>query len=299
MPGDRHEVPLLLLQERPELLAELLALTGSKRLTNLSVVNTAVRFADVAGINPDLVFRSKEIPWVVLELQHAVDPDKRRIWPLIVTALLQQNGAMGDIVVLTASQRVATWAKEVACEKGPLGSTLSLVPVVLHIDLALAEQLVACEDVDLAVLAAWAIQARFGPRALSIARAAIARTEKLRGPLRIGRRRAMFQMFSAKMLAFFEELLVREADLPESRGYREWKKKHFAKERAEGRTKGLAQGLALLFRLYARRLGRELTEQEHTTLRVRLDSLGPDRLGDVLDLDGTQLAEWLADPEAK
>jgi hypothetical protein len=84
MPGDRHEVPLLLLQERPELLTELLALTGSKRLTNLSVVNTAVRFADVAGINPDLVFRSKEIPWLVLELQHAVDPDKRRIWPLVV-----------------------------------------------------------------------------------------------------------------------------------------------------------------------------------------------------------------------
>jgi hypothetical protein len=105
----------------------------------------------------------------------------------------------------------------------------------------------------------------------------------------------MFQMFSAKMLAFFEELLVREADLPESRGYREWKKKHFAK----GRKKGRAEGLAPLFRLYVRRLGRELTEQEHTTLRVRLDSLGPDRLGDVLDLDGTQLAEWLADPEAK
>ena len=84
MPGARHEVPLLLFQERPELLAELLALAGVTPPTKLTVVNTAVRFADIAGINPDLVLRSEEIPWLVLELQHAVDQDKRRIWPLVV-----------------------------------------------------------------------------------------------------------------------------------------------------------------------------------------------------------------------
>ena len=202
MPGARHEVPLLLVQERPELLAELLALAGLTRPSELFVVNTAVRFADVAGINPDLVLRSKEIPWLVLELQHAVDPDKRRIWPLLAAALLQQHGAMGDIVVLTASRRVARWATKVACEKGPLGSSFSLVPRVLHIDLAFAERLVACEDVDLAVLATWAVQKRFGPRALSIARTAVGRTEKLQGALRVGRRRAIFQMFSPRCWPF-------------------------------------------------------------------------------------------------
>ena len=296
MPGPRHEVPLILFEERPELLAELLDLSGFTRPTALSVVNTSVRFADVQGINPDLIFRSEEIPWLVLELQHAVDADKRHIWPFVTAALLQQHGAMGDIVVLTASGRVARWAKKVARQKGPLGSTLSLVPRVLYIDLDFAEQLVECEDADLAVLATWAIQARFGPRAQSIARAAVRRTEKLPARLRAGRRRAMFQMFSAKMLAFFEELLVRQTELPESQGYRKWKKKVLA----EGEVKGLERGLAPLFRLYQRLLSRELTEQEHATLGARLDSLGPNRLGDVvLDLNGPQLAEWLADPDAK
>ena len=293
MPGARHEVPLLLFQERPELLAELLALAGVTPPTKLTVVNTAVRFADIAGINPDLVLRSEEIPWLVLELQHAVDQDKRRIWPLVVAALLKQHGAMGELVVLTASQRVATWAGKVCRETGPLGSRLFLVPRVLHIDLDFAERLVACQDVDLAVLAAWAIQARFGPRAKSIARAAVRRTERLPFRLRSGRRRAMFQMFSAKMLAFFEEMLVQQANLPESRGYRKWKKK----VRAEGRTEGRTEGL---LRLYERRLGRDLTEPEHATLRARLETLGADRFIDaVLGLEGTQLARWLADPEAK
>ena len=95
MPGARHEVPLLLFQERPELLAELLALSGVTPPIKLVVVNTAVRFADIASISPDLVLRSEEIPWLVLELQHAVDQDKRRIWPLVVAALLKQHGAMG------------------------------------------------------------------------------------------------------------------------------------------------------------------------------------------------------------
>ncbi len=60
------------------------------------------------------------------------------------------------------------------------------------------------------------------------------------------------------------------------------------------------QGIQPLLRLWTRKLGRPLTDNERTIIRSRLDSLGPDRLGDViLDLSADALATWLADPAAQ
>jgi hypothetical protein len=67
----------------------------------------------------------------------------------------------------------------------------------------------------------------------------------------------------------------------------------------QGRQEGRQEGLAPLARQFARRVGRALTEPELQLLAARLDTLGPDRLGDVvLDLDSTALRAWLADPSA-
>jgi len=64
-----------------------------------------------------------------------------------------------------------------------------------------------------------------------------------------------------------------------------------------GKTLGLEEGLAPLVRLYERRLGRELGQCERASLRERLGTLGPKRLGDVvLDLSSEELARWLSDP---
>src|SRR5262249_12872886 len=69
-----------------------------------------------------------------------------------------------------------------------------------------------------------------------------------------------------------------------------------AEGRAEGLAEGRAEGIATLVRQFERKLGRALTEAERTTVRARLDTLGPDRLGDVaLDLDGAALDVWLRD----
>ena len=68
----------------------------------------------------------------------------------------------------------------------------------------------------------------------------------------------------------------------------------------EGVKKGVKKGLAPLARQFARRLGRALTADELRTLTQRLDTHGPDRLGDVvLDLTPKQLAAWIDDPTAK
>ena len=67
----------------------------------------------------------------------------------------------------------------------------------------------------------------------------------------------------------------------------------------KGVKKGLEKGLAPLVHQFERKLGRSLATAEHTTLRKRLRTHGPARLGDVvLDLDAAALARWLDDPDA-
>jgi hypothetical protein len=70
--------------------------------------------------------------------------------------------------------------------------------------------------------------------------------------------------------------------------------------REQGLVQGREQGLAPLIRQFTRKLGRPVTDRERATLVRRLDSLGADRLGDVvLDLDAPALAAWLANPRAR
>ena len=72
--------------------------------------------------------------------------------------------------------------------------------------------------------------------------------------------------------------------------------KALPEERAEIVEEG---ELVPLVHLFERRLRRPLDETEHDTLRTRLRTLGPNRLGDVvLDLTPDALAAWLADPAA-
>ena len=60
------------------------------------------------------------------------------------------------------------------------------------------------------------------------------------------------------------------------------------------------RGMAPLLRQCERKLSRPLTDEEHVEIVRRLDTLGPERLGDVvLDLDAGALKAWLADPHAR
>lgn len=77
------------------------------------------------------------------------------------------------------------------------------------------------------------------------------------------------------------------------------KRTNYRRGLRKGMREGMREGIAPLLRLFARRVGRELTDQEHAVVVARLATLGADRLGDVvLDLPATELAAWLADPSA-
>jgi hypothetical protein len=97
-----------------------------------------------------------------------------------------------------------------------------------------------------------------------------------------------------------ERTAEEEAIMAAQNMYDAWEREHEARGEARGKALGLDEGLAPLVRQFQRRLGRELTESERATLRERLDTVGPDRLGDVvLDLSEQELADWLADPAAR
>ena len=75
--------------------------------------------------------------------------------------------------------------------------------------------------------------------------------------------------------------------------------KLYRRGRDDGKREGVQEGLSPLLHLFERKLARKLTEAERDVLRRRLESVGPDRLGDVVfDLDGPALAAWVATPDA-
>ncbi len=95
-----------------------------------------------------------------------------------------------------------------------------------------------------------------------------------------------------------EQLMV---DLTEVKKYlAALEKKGLKKGLKKGIEKGIEKGIAPLVQMCVRRLGRPMTRGEEATLGVRLDTVGPERLAEVvLDSDAEALAAWLADPNAR
>ena len=113
MAGVPHDVLILALKEKPELLAELLQrVAGVTSPGPLAVTDSVVRFTVSLETYPDLVFATEgpEPSWVIVELQNRPDETKGKTWHL-ATSVLLQNGVMGDLVVITASRAVARWAR--------------------------------------------------------------------------------------------------------------------------------------------------------------------------------------------
>src|SRR5262245_14499478 len=120
MAGDSHDVLVQALRDDPSLLGSLLVqVTGRALPGPLGPLDSTVRFSRSAEVRPDLVARTGDT-WVACEVQNRVDRRKGRRWPLAVAALHDGSRQMGELVVITASPRVARWAGQVAHVTGPI-----------------------------------------------------------------------------------------------------------------------------------------------------------------------------------
>jgi hypothetical protein len=243
MPSAAHEVPLQLLHERPALLVALLDKLGpGPPVGALELVDTNLRFADPAEVRPDLVFRAERPRWLLLELQNRIDPDKGRRWLMAAALQLNETGAMGEVVVLTSSRRVARWAKKVARVQGDFGSRLGLTPVVLPIVGEAIDALLDEAQPELAFFAAWAVRGRRGPEARRVVGRAVELTERLPEALRDTAVRAIVAVLREPLLGYLREIAMNPDQLPETRAARRFRKFFEEQGKAEGKREGKAEG---------------------------------------------------------
>lgn len=259
MPGSAHEVLLASIHDNPALLATFVAkLRGAALPPGLTPVDSNTRFVETAEVRPDLLLTGEHHAWTIVELQRRIDPDKRRRWLLAAGVLLNQTGALGDLLVITARRSVARWARDVAHVTTPLGTRLALTPVVFHLGPRTVRALLDEQHPELALFAAWAMHHRHGPRAREIVEQAIELTEHLPPPLRGNQARAILRMLSDRMLAVLKESAMDLSKIPERPAVRRLRLLLEGNARSEGEALGEARGQtqgearALLLMLKAR-----------------------------------------------
>jgi hypothetical protein len=242
MPAAPHEILVMALAERPDLLGVLTErLLGRALSCSLSVVDSAVRLAAPVELRPDLLLETDEGRWLAVEVQGNVDPEKSRHWPLLASLLHARYG-MGDLVVITPSRRVARWARRVASVGGPVGTRLVLSPVVILLAGRRLSLLFDAQRPELALFAAWAMQTRHGPEARAVVLRALELTAYLPEPLRTVQTRAIFNLLSERMLGFLREADMDPAKIPEGPAMRLFRREVFAEGEAKGRVEGEAKG---------------------------------------------------------
>lgn len=170
MPGVPHETMIVLLRDHPEWLRALVEVIAKRVLPEgLKPADATVRVVDPAEVRLDLfLVPENRSSWVLVEVQLDEDPAKARKWPLAVAALWNERGVEGDLIVITADRAVAAWARTVGGMDGPLGTGLSVRPVVVQLTGDVAEMLFDAERPELAFFAAWTVHDRYGPEAQAI-----------------------------------------------------------------------------------------------------------------------------------
>jgi hypothetical protein len=136
-PGVRHEGPLTLLRQRPDLLGLVLERAGVPVGPNAAELPTAFATEATAEAHPqraaDLVLGPMVGPGqdevlVVVEVQLQADPDKRWTWPTYLVNLRDRHHRPVVLVVLAPDRRVAKWAEQ-KIETGHPGFVLR--PIVM------------------------------------------------------------------------------------------------------------------------------------------------------------------------
>ena len=155
---------------------------------------------------------------------------------------------MGDVVVITASRSVATWAKGAAHHRGERGTSLGLTPVILLLSKDHVSALLDPARPELAIFAVWAGCRGHGPVARGVAKRALELTEALPAPLREGQARAILAMLSQQLLASLKEMAMDVDKVPETKASRAFRvffeKRGEVQGEANGRRESLLRVLA-------------------------------------------------------
>src|SRR5215472_11955755 len=156
MPSLSHEALLLLFRNRPELAPELLR--DALHVSLPAYSEARLESADLTDVSPaeyraDLVILlvdGRPVLGIVVEVQLQRDDRKRFTWPVYVAGLRARLGCPACVLVVTPTERVASWCRE-PIELGPGGTFSPLVvgPASVPVidDVAAAER-----DPELAVL---------------------------------------------------------------------------------------------------------------------------------------------------
>jgi hypothetical protein len=264
VPSTRHELPLLLLRERPDLLASLVQACFGVTLTG-PFVEASASFVEInpAAYAADIVLTS-DAATIVGEVQGAIREVKRLRWPLYAASAHAMTGRATWLVVIALDERVARWArKPITTFQGG-----SFVPVVIGPD-----QIPRIEDValaraspELAVLSALAHG--HGEAGLPIAIAALAasavveRRDEDRGKLYVD---AVLTAAGDLARAALEAMMKIEGYEPKSEIARGW--------REEGRKEGREEGLRVAIRQLCAAFGLGWTDERAARIAT-MDAAG-------------------------
>jgi hypothetical protein len=257
MPGAPHDILVAAFHEQPSLLAAALErLTHTPTRGRLRVADSVRRIVREVEVRPDNVFEGGDPPWTVVEVQNEIDPAKPRRWAVLVGAMFDAYGALGDVVVFTANRAVAGWAKTAVRFRTRRGTLLVIEPVVIHLDEETARSLLDPRRPALALLAAWAMHERHGPRAQQIVARALDLTEQLPRRLRDSQRSAILAAMNDAMLGHLKKWAAHPELLPMRPAVRQFLRDMEAIGEAKGEAIGEAKGKqdALLSVLAARGL---------------------------------------------
>jgi hypothetical protein len=134
---------------------------------------------------------------------------------LLVALLHDQRRAMGDLWVITASRRVAAWARSACDARGPGGTAQQITPAVLLVSPDHFEPLLDEAHPELAFFAAWAMQARHGEEAAQVAAQALAITDNLPNGLRRTQTNDILSVLNRRTIERLKEKTMDRRETPE------------------------------------------------------------------------------------
>lgn len=244
MPSHEHDGLLRLVELRPELAAELLALAGITPPPHERAALSTAQLTDLdpAELRADAVVvlshgePSVPVLGIVVETQLGRDPDKRWVWPLYAISLRRRLKCAACVLVLAPASGVAAFAAA-PIQLGPCGSIFRAVVVGPDRIPVVTDETEATRAPEIALLSVFAHGE--GPHAERIARAALAAAAHLPDDRALLYSDLVFLAVGEATRLALEELMSNGPYVYQS----EFAKKHRSEGRVEGRAEGRAASL--------------------------------------------------------